>query len=54
MVHCLAEPEGVQLTDDISVAMVTSGLEDVTTHFLPRHKAWARDGRVWCMLRQGR
>ena len=36
------------------MAMVTAGLEDMTTHFLPRRNAWARDGRMWCMLRQGR
>ena len=40
MVHCIADPEGVQLTDDISVAMVTSGLEDMMAHFLSHRKSW--------------
>ena len=34
--------------------VVTSGLEDMMMHFLPRRKAWAWDGRTRCMLRKGR
>ena len=34
--------------------MVTSGLEEMTTNFLLRHKSWAQYGRTWSMLRQGR
>ena len=34
------------------MSMVTAVLEDMTTYFLPRRKAWARYGRKWCMLSQ--
>ena len=54
MVHCLAESEGIQHEEEIAVAMMTSGLEEMIMHFLPCRKYWARDGRTLCMLRQGR
>ena len=52
MVYSLANPEGIQHKEEISVEMVTPSLEDMTIHFLLRRKSWAQYGRTWCMIRQ--
>ena len=54
MFHFLAEMEWIQRKDDIAVSMVTSGLEDIAVHFLPRRKAWERYLRLWFIFSQGR
>ena len=53
MVHCLADPEGILHEEETAVAMGISVLEKMTTHFFLHRKSWVRDGRAWCMLRQG-
>ena len=50
----LAAPEGNCCREEITAVIENSGLEDTSTHFLPRRKYWARDGRTWCMHHQGR
>ena len=50
----LAAPEGISSREDIAASVATVGLEDMSAHFLPRHKYWARDGRTWSMCFQGR
>ena len=50
----LAEPEGNARDEKIAAALGAARLEDMSTHFLPRHKPWLRDGRTWSMLRGGR
>ena len=40
MVHCLSYPEGIQRKEEISVAMATSILEEMTTNFFPCRKSW--------------
>ena len=54
MVHCKAEPEGIQRKEETAVTMVTAILEEMISHFLPRRKYWTRYWRNCCMLRQGR
>ena len=54
MVHCLAEPEGIHYKEETAVAIATSVLDYMTMHSLPRLKYWTRDGRTWCIIRQGR
>ena len=33
--------------------MEESVLEDISRHFIPRHKLWLKDGRTWAMHRGG-
>ena len=54
MDNFLADPEGIQREEEIAVTIMIAGLEDMTTHFLLRQKAWIRYGRTWCMLIQVR
>ena len=54
IVHCLEYPYRKPREENISVAMVTADLDDMTTHFPPRLKSWVRDERTRCMLMQGR
>ena len=50
----MAAQEGWYLDEGISAAMADEGLEDMSSHFLPRHKPWLKDGRTWAMHRSGR
>ena len=36
----LEEPEGNAQDEEISMALVAAGLEDICSHFLPRRKTW--------------
>ena len=36
----LLEPEGDQRGEEITVALTTEGLEDMSSHFLPRRISW--------------
>ena len=38
----------------IAAALVEEGLEDMSGHFLPRHKPWLKDGLTWVMHQGGR
>ena len=40
----LAGPEGQERYKRIAAAMAEEGLEDMSDHFLPRHKPWSKDG----------
>ena len=42
------------LREDIAADIVTAGLEEMLTHFLPCHKSWAQDGITWCMQLLGK
>ena len=33
--------------------MTEAGVEDMTTHFLPRKQSWGRELRTWSMVREG-
>ena len=50
----LAAPEGRERDEGIAAALAEEGLEDMSGHFLPRHKPWLKDGRTWAMHRGGR
>ena len=49
----LAKPEGSEGYDEISVSVVTAGLDYMSGNFLLRHIPWVQDGRTWSMQRQG-
>ena len=49
----LEDMEGNHHEEDISVAMVTTGLEGMLAYFLLSRKDWSQGGSMWCMLRQG-
>ena len=46
-------PKGNNRDERIAVPLSVAGLEDMTAHFLPRHKKWARGGKMWRMTHQG-
>ena len=46
--------DGNSCGSEIVAAIATAGLEDVSAHFLPHCKSWARDGRTWYVLHQWR
>ena len=50
----LASLYGQELDKGIEAAMSEKGLEDMSGHFLPRHKQWFRDVRTWDMHRDSR
>ena len=50
----LSDPEGYRRVEEISAALTTAGLEDISEHFLPRRCPWCRDGRMWSMVWAGR
>ena len=47
----LDEPEGTTCAEDIFAALAASGLEYMSSHFLPKRKYWPRDGRTWSIWR---
>ena len=50
----LATPEGRDRDEVIAAALADECLEEMSDHFLPRHKPWLKDGRTWAMHRGGR
>ena len=50
----LAALEGSNHREDITAAIAAAGMEEISTHFLPRQKSWAWYGRTQSMQRQGR
>ena len=50
----LSEPEGNRRGEDITVALVTEGLEDMSAHVLLLQRSWCSDGTTWSMIRVGR
>ena len=50
----LAAPEGREGDKGIAEALSEEGLEDISSHFLPRKKIWFKDGRTWAMHQGGR
>ena len=50
----LAVSERNSHDDDIAVALVNAGLEDMNTHLILRIKQWLRDFQMWSMIRRGR
>ena len=50
----MVDPEGSTLTEEITAALATAGLEDIGANLLPRRKSWLRDGRTWSMWRSDR
>ena len=39
---------------EIAAALTEAGVEDMTTHFLPRKRIWGRERRTWSMVREGK
>ena len=37
---------------EIAAAIMESGLEKMTAHFLPRKRRWGRERRTWSMVRE--
>ena len=50
----LVAPEGQEQDGEIVEVIAEEGLEDMSDHFLTRHKLWLKDGRTWAMYRGGR
>ena len=50
----MTEPENEQRGTDIAAALTAEGLEDTTTHFLPRQHTWCRERRTWSMVIEGK
>ena len=50
----LSEPEGDWRGEEITEALTSERLEDMSAHFLPRRKSWCRDERTWSMVQTGR
>ena len=50
----LSEQEGNWRLEEITAALTTVGLEDMSEHFLPRRRPWCRDSRMWRMVWAGR
>ena len=46
----LAAPEGNVRDEDITAALSTTGLEDISRHFIPQLKPWLRYGKMWSMI----
>ena len=46
-------PEGNTLDEEIAAALATTGMEVMSTHFLPQRKPWLRDGQTWSMVCRG-
>ena len=44
-----ATPGGSKHMEEITASISTSGMQDISTHFLLHHKYWAWDRRTWCM-----
>ena len=49
----LAAPEGREQNKGVAAALAEEGLEDISRHFLPRHKLWLKDGRTRAIHRGG-
>ena len=43
----LATTEVLEQNKGIAAALAEEGLEDMISHFLPRHKLWLKDGHPW-------
>ena len=50
----LVAPEVRAKDGEIASAISALGLEYLSGNFLPCHKPWLRDGRMWCMRCRGR
>ena len=50
----LTDPEGKSRGEEILLAIVNAGLDNISVPFLPCHKSWVWDSRTWCMCCQGR
>ena len=50
----LTQPDVARIEEDISVALVAAGFEDISAHFLPQRHPWCWDIRMWSMVRLGR
>ena len=50
----LAALEGRERDEGIAADLVEEGLEDMISHFLPRHKTWLKDACMWAVHRGGR
>ena len=50
----LAAPEGQAWDEDFAAAMDAVELKVLSRHFLPRNKLCMKDGRTWCVIRQGK
>ena len=50
----LVKPEGDLRGEDITAAMATEGLEDMSAHFLLVRRLWWGYGWLWSMIREGR
>ena len=46
----MKEPEGDHMEEYIAADLTILGLEDMSTHILPRPCPWYRDGRTWRMV----
>ena len=42
------------MEEEISAELMTLGLEDMSSHFLPRRSSWCWEGRAWSMVQLGR
>ena len=49
-----SEPERDQRGEEIAATLATEGLDDMSTHFLPRRRSWLWDRRMWSMIWAGR
>ena len=47
----LVIPEGRECVEEIVVELASTGLEEMSYHFLPRCKYWSRDGQTLIMRR---
>ena len=50
----LVAPEGQEQDGEIVEVIAEEGLEDMSDHFLTRHKLWLKDGRTRAMKRGDR
>ena len=47
-------PESRKQEEGIAAALEEEVLDDISIHFLPRHKPWLRDIHKWAIHRDGR
>ena len=50
----LTSSEGDRRAEDITLLLLTEGLEDMARHFLPRESRWCWYRRTWGVVRKGR
>ena len=48
----LEDPEKDRRGTEIAAAMIATGAEDMTAHFLVRRRRWGRERRKWIMVRE--